>query len=530
MTKIICKSSKNNVYFNEDDLSNEEENCYLNNFYSINEINNNENNVNNESNNRNNETNNKNHGSILNINSTIKGSKNSEKNLYKISKEINSDIKSRRTVCNNINYSKLTDNNDFEILDNKLFWSNTESNKLIVERNELIKESKDKKHTFHLFGFLKKSKDKKLSKSYDAIRNLKDKKNIKKSMKSKKYKTKDEPILNTIKDIKNDLLSTKPVKQIIDRVKNSLFFYKIVSRREVLNIEENKPKVLRKSNTQDNIFKKTKKGDKKEYFCLLDWEEKDIGNKLLLVSESLINKIQNKELYKAIYLKKNKNKTSPNVMENIDKFNRLSFFIILDILSYDNENDRAKMISKWAKVAEYCKKINNFNDLFAINSALNNYIITGLQLTLKELPKKTLALLKELNKFCDCKGNYKVVRDYISNLKHDEYYLPYLGILLRDLAFYEENSKYIINGVLINFEKIEKVQKILDKFFKFRYLVKKQIEPIPRRLFFFENLENIQEEKLEIMASKLEPLFNFEQKTVKRLTYIDKKYFSNIFK
>ena len=177
-------------------------------------------------------------------------------------------------------------------------------------------------------------------------------------MKSKKYKTKDEPILKTIQDIKNDLLSPKPVKQIIDRVKNSLFFYKIVNRREVLNIEENKPKVLRKSNTQDNIFKKPKKGDKKEYFCLLDWEEKDIGNKLLLVSESLINKIQNKELYKAIYLKKNKNKTSPNVMENIDKFNRLSFFIILDILSYDNENDRAKMISKWAKVAEYCKKIN----------------------------------------------------------------------------------------------------------------------------------------------------------------------------
>ena len=154
-------------------------------------------------------------------------------------------------------------------------------------------------------------------------------------------------------------------------------------------------------------------------------------------------------------------------MENIDKFNRLSFFIILDILSYDNPKDRAKMIEKWAKIAEYCKKINNFNDLFAINSTLNNYIITGLLLTIKEVNKKTLSLLKEINKFCDLNGKYKTVTDYISNLKPDEYNLPYLGILLRDIAFYEENSKYIINGELIYLKKIEKIN---EKFFKFKYL------------------------------------------------------------
>ena len=167
----------------------------------------------------------------------------------------------------------------------------------------------------------------------------------------------------------------------------------------------------------------------RNYFCILDWDEKDIANKLLLVSESLINKIQKKELYKAVFLKKNKFKSSPNVMENIDNFNKLSFFIILDILSYDSPKDRAKMIEKWAKIAEYCKKIHNFNDLLAINSALNNYIITGLNLTLKEVSKKSITLIKELNRFCDCQGNYKIMRDYIFNLKKEEYYLPYLELL-----------------------------------------------------------------------------------------------------
>ena len=85
----------------------------------------------------------------------------------------------------------------------------------------------------------------------------------------------------------------------------------------------------------------------------------------------------------------------------------------------------------------------------------------------------------------------------MASLKKDEYYLPYLGILLRDLAFYEEKSKYIIKGVLINFEKIENIQKIFEKFFKFKYLPKKEIGKTPKQLNFFDCLENIQEEKLE---------------------------------
>ena len=63
-------------------------------------------------------------------------------------------------------------------------------------------------------------------------------------------------------------------------------------------------------------------------------------------------------------------------MENIDKFNILTFFIIEDILSYDFAKDRAKIVEKWIKIAEYCKERKDYNDCVAINSALNNYIIT----------------------------------------------------------------------------------------------------------------------------------------------------------
>ena len=531
--KNLKNTNYNSFFINPNDLNKvnengeKEHNYYYNNYYSIND-NNINNNINmndfNNNENKNNENENKinikNRQRTMMINSKI----DDENEDLKKNKEIN-DI-NRSSYFDDIN----KDNTDDKDLNKNLLWSNTDT-KNKEDKTEQINKNLTKKHFFDFFKRTNKEENEKKNRSCD-IRNYKKENNIlKKSIKNKKYRTKDEEILKNIKDIKNFISNPKSENQYIE-IKNSILFYKIISNKTIVNnFDLNNKKKLKKSQTEDNIFKKKKKIiESKNYFNALDYEEKDIANKLFLVSDSLINKIQRKELYKGVFLKKNKHTICPNVMKNIDNFNRLSFFIILDIISYDNPKDRAKMIEKWVKVAEYCKKINDFNDLLAINSALNNYIITGLKLTRKHVTKKILLFIQEINKFCDCQGNYKTMRDYTVHLKQDEYYLPYLGILLRDLAFNEESSKYIINGVLINLEKIENVQKILDKFFRFSHLPKKQIGKIPKQLNFFENLENIEEEKLEKIANNIEPIFNFSIKKLKRPTYVDTKYFSNTFK
>lgn len=71
----------------------------------------------------------------------------------------------------------------------------------------------------------------------------------------------------------------------------------------------------------------------------------------MLISKSLLNKIHPRELYKAIFLKKDKEKTSPNVVKCITKFNRLTSFIIEDILSYDYPKERARIYEKWVLIA-----------------------------------------------------------------------------------------------------------------------------------------------------------------------------------
>ena len=93
----------------------------------------------------------------------------------------------------------------------------------------------------------------------------------------------------------------------------------------------------------------------KGYFCVTDWKTEEIGNQLMLISKSFLNKINPRELYKAKFLKKEKDITSPNVINCIKRFNNLTSFIMEDILSYNTPKDRAKIYEKWVSIAEYCR-------------------------------------------------------------------------------------------------------------------------------------------------------------------------------
>ena len=61
------------------------------------------------------------------------------------------------------------------------------------------------------------------------------------------------------------------------------------------------------------------------------------------------------------------------------------------------------------------------------------------------------------------------------------------------IAFFEENSKYLINDVLINFEKLENVQLAMSSFFNFQNAKDKLNPIIPEELGFFDNLEELKE-------------------------------------
>ena len=267
---------------------------------------------------------------------------------------------------------------------------------------------------------------------------------------------------------------------------------------------------------------------KKGYFCITDWKDEEIGDKLASVTKSLLNKITPKEIYRGVFLKKDKDITSPNVVNCINNFNKLTSFIIEDVLSYNTPRDRAKIYEKWVKIADYCKRKKNYNDCIAIYSALNNYIITGLKLTLKALSSSTKNLFQQISDFCSCEGNYKKVREDMNLCEQKgETFIPYLGMLLRDINFYEESMKYINENGYINMEKIENINTIMEKYFRYKTNEKisnKNYKNIPE-LKFLEHLEQNSEEDLEKIANDLEPIYLMGTQRFKRATNIDKRFF-----
>ena len=330
-----------------------------------------------------------------------------------------------------------------------------------------------------------------------------------------------EPLFQEMKEAKGHLLFYKNLQNIINKQKRKLI------------LPSQRQKRLTKSyssifniGTISSKANKTRDYLSKGYFCVTDWKKEEIGDQLMKNSVFLLNKVQPRELYRAIFLKKDKEKTSPNVVNCVNNFNRLTSFIIEDILSYNFPKERAKIYDKWVEIADYCKANKDYNDLIAIFSALNNYIITGLRLTLKEVKGRTNTLFRQLGEFCTVEGNYKNIREDMNNCdKTGEIFIPYLGMLMRDINFMEESSKYINENGCINMEKIENINTIFEKYFKFKSKIEKKNKI--KELMFFEDLEDITEEQLEEIADKLEPEFKIEevQKPGKRLTEIDRKYF-----
>ena len=346
--------------------------------------------------------------------------------------------------------SYLDDNNEKK--DDQIFSRNTinisykkedKKKKEEIEKkkkDEIPKEGKKKKKGLGLHFFhMKKEKpvkveDKNAKENQEKEDEMEEKFRQIQALKKESSSSPEEDILNCIRNIIILFSYEEPNRRDLAQAKRNVDFYKDIYKKIAEAIGKPLPEVknrhaMVKSVTVGNVTKKhkLKLHENDGFFDVLDWDKKEIGEKLISISKQLINKVHRREIYKAVFLKKNKDKTSPNVMENIDKFNRLTFFIIQDILSYDFAKDRGKILEKWIKIADYCRGRKDYNDCVAINSALNNYIITGLKKTNNELNKEKKDLLKQINRFCRYQGNYKKLREDMKSLGPTDFYVPYLA-------------------------------------------------------------------------------------------------------
>ncbi|QHS74731.1 uncharacterized protein SPAR_L00420 [Saccharomyces paradoxus] len=169
---------------------------------------------------------------------------------------------------------------------------------------------------------------------------------------------------------------------------------------------------------------------------------------------------------------------SPGLTEFISFANKLTNFISYSIVKEADESKRAKLLSHFIFVAEYCRKFNNFSSMTAIISALYSSPIYRLEKTWKAVIPQTRDLLQSLNMLMDPKKNFINYRKELKSL-HSAPCVPFFGVYLSDLTFTDSgNPDYLVleHGLkdvrdekkYINFNKRTRLVDILQEIIYFK--------------------------------------------------------------
>ena len=332
-----------------------------------------------------------------------------------------------------------------------------------------------------------------------------------------------------------------------DFMKTNYLLFKNNDNHELFNKNNNKDKELfigtnikyRQSKAKTIFFKYIKKKDKNQdedikeikerekhnynYFYIFNYNKEEIAAYLTLDSYQLLSNIPENELFNKNFTRKDKEKLAPNIKKIIERYDKLILFIIEDICSYDRKSERVEIIEKWLRIGLVCMEFHNFNDLVMINSLFCNYLLKKLKLTWQKISKKSLNYIDKMNKFCSGTQCYIKIRKEILLKCKGKPYVPYLGILLKQIMNVEE-QKYIINNN-INMQKLVKLNKLITHFFEFKK--NKYPFPKPNQLDILSQVNPKKEEDIELIIRQIEPklTINAKKGDKKRITQSDKYFY-----
>ena len=265
----------------------------------------------------------------------------------------------------------------------------------------------------------------------------------------------------------------------------------------------------------------------KTYIDILKINSKEIAIELTNISYNIYSKIKPKELLQGVFTKKNKKELSPNIVEVIDRFNKLSFWAMEEILMYDKAKFRIKVIEKFIDIINELLSLNNFFDSMSLLTALGQIIISSLHKTWKKISKKSKELYNKERQILNFADNYKLIKDKIKEcIIHKRPYIPFLSPYTKIICYMEEYGKYIKDKSLINADKIAIVQQTLDQLFKFKLMQYNMFHITKNELIILQYLDPIGEEELDKLASFLEPnfiLYNKKNKE-KRVSNTEKNF------
>ncbi|KAJ6232182.1 ras guanine nucleotide exchange factor i-related [Anaeramoeba flamelloides] len=234
---------------------------------------------------------------------------------------------------------------------------------------------------------------------------------------------------------------------------------------------------------------------------LFDIDEEEIARQLTLFEFQIYQKIRPPELLNLAWSKAKLKYRAPNVIALIHRFNEVSSWVVTTILKSERVRERARIIVRFCKLAEYLRSLNNYNGVMSVISGFENSAIWRLKYTFEEVPKRNLEIIQELKKELSSDNSYRYYRSLLR--KVDPPCIPYLGVYLTDLTFIEEGNPNFING-LINFSKRRLIYEVIFEIQNFQNKGY-NLQPVQQILSFLEKLPILDEKDVYSKSLKYEP-------------------------
>ena len=155
---------------------------------------------------------------------------------------------------------------------------------------------------------------------------------------------------------------------------------------------------------------------------ITDFKTESIAEQFTLLDSELFAKIEVAEAL--LWSKEQKEELTPNLNKFFLHFNNMSYWIRTRILLEEDPKERKKFVSKFIKVMKHLRKLNNFNSVFAILSAIDSAPIRRL-----DWPKNLMDGLKEFAPLIDSSSSFRAYRQVLAETEPP--CIPYMLVIIQ---------------------------------------------------------------------------------------------------